>query len=283
MNRAAASTLAIFECLVRHKEGLTLTELARTLDLPTSTTHELIRTLVDLGYVERNIKTRRFRPSLKLLDLGQTYLHDMDLYVASVPLLGPLSLALDGVATVAVFHRAQGMVVAIAEEGGVSNSRMIRQNATWWHSVLHCGSTGKVFLANLTHEEVERILDRVGTPQFTPYTITDRSKLRKELQQIRECGYALDRQEVALGRACIAVPVEVRQVQLGALSLRITPPERLQDDFIHHAVEVMRKTAASIANGIAQSSDLAPEDDDRGYNAVRENAPATPVLSRNNK
>ncbi len=262
MNRAAASTLAILECLVRHKEGLTLTQLARTLNLPTSTTHELIRTLVQLGYVQRNSKTRHFKPSLKLLDLGQTYLHDMDLYVASVPLLGPLSRMLDGVATVAVFHRAQGMVVAIAEEGGVSNSRMIRQNATWWRSVLHCGATGKAFLANLTDEEVGRILDRVGTPQFTPYTITDRLKLRQELDQIRKCGYALDREEVALGRACIAVPITVREVQLGALSIRVTP-ERLQEDFVRHAVEVLRKTADSIANGIAQESDVSTEDNEK--------------------
>jgi DNA-binding IclR family transcriptional regulator len=146
--------------------------------------------------------------------------------------------------------------------------------------VLHCGSTGKIFLANLTVEEVDAILDRVGTPQFTPYTITDRSKLRQELQHIRECGYALDREEVALGRACIAVPIEVRQVQLGALSLRITPPERLQVEFIRHSVAVMRKTAASIANGVSQTPELPPDGDGRRDDPARGYAPKMAALSR---
>ncbi len=260
MNRAAVKTMSILECLVRHKGGLNLTQLAQSLGIPVSTAHELVSTLVELGYLQYDPELRRYEIGFKLLDLGQAYLHEMEIYLAATPFLGQVSRALDCVASVYVFDRAEDMVLALAEEGGAAHLRLIWRLGR--QSTLHCSAPGKVFLAALKDEEVERLLARLGMAQFTPNTITDLARLRLELDNVREHGYGLDREEVLPGIGCMAVPIVANGSQIGALSVHMAY-ERLQSDWISRAFEILSSTAASIANGVArltrsQATALAP-------------------------
>ena len=72
---------------------------------------------------------------------------------------------------------------------------------------MHCTGCGKAMLSYLPASEVEQIIQSQGMPAFTPNTITDKTALLKELEEIRSRGYALDNEEETLGVRCIAEPI----------------------------------------------------------------------------
>lgn len=85
---------------------------------------------------------------------------------------------------------------------------------------LHCTGLGKAILAFLSQEKQRDILSRGELIPFTPNTITDPILLYRELELVRQRGYAIDREEIILGVHCIAVPVlDYRQLPIGAISI----------------------------------------------------------------
>jgi DNA-binding IclR family transcriptional regulator len=72
---------------------------------------------------------------------------------------------------------------------------------------MHCSAAGKAILAHYSSSRVDRIVDQYGLPAFTDRTITTKSELRDELEQIREAGVSYEYGEYHSGMATIAVPV----------------------------------------------------------------------------
>jgi IclR family KDG regulon transcriptional repressor len=249
VNRAVVKALKVLERLLSHKGGRTLTQLAEDLTLPVSSVNDVAKTLVKLGYLDYNFASRRYHLTLKLMDLGQTYLQRMPLYILCAPLLGQLSKRLDCVAAVYQFYREARKLVLIGEAGTAPHLRF------GWEvgdAVLHCCAPGKVALASLSDDEVADILSVVGMPQLTPHTITDLKDLHSELLEGKKRGYAIDREEVFLGIGCIAVPIRVQGSPIAALTIR-TLIDRLDPEFIKRSVEVLSTTAAALANGVTRA------------------------------
>ena len=87
----------------------------------------------------------------------------------------------------------------------------------------YCTGVGKAMLAHLSPDELERILPQQSYHRFTPSTICSRQELTVELEQIRQDGFALDREDHEPGIICVAVPVLSRTSQLmGAISVTST-------------------------------------------------------------
>jgi DNA-binding IclR family transcriptional regulator len=249
VNRAAVKALTVLEHLLAYRSGRTLTQLSEDLNLPLSSVNDIIKTLVKMGFLQPDAESRRYKLTLKLLDLGQSYLQQMPLYTASLPLLGQLSKRFDGVAAVYFFYREACKLLLIAEEGGAPQLRFGWQVGS---AVLHCSSPGKVVLASLSSDDVVKILSVTDMPQLTPHTITNLADLQRDLSQVRKHGYALDLQETFLGIGCIAIPINLPGSTSAALTIRV-PIERLEVDFIEEALDVLSNTAAAIANGVRRS------------------------------
>jgi IclR family transcriptional regulator, KDG regulon repressor len=249
VNRAVVKALTVLEHLLAYRSGRTLSQLSEDLNLPMSSVNDIIKTLVKMGYLQHDSESRRYKLTLKLTDLGQTYLHQTGLYTVSVPQVGQPSKRFDCVAAVYQFDRGARKLLLIEEEGGAPHLRFGWQIGS---AILHCSAPGKVVLASLTSDEVAEILSVVGMPQLTPHTITNLVDLERDLALVRKQGYALDNQETFLGIGCIAIPITVRESPLAALTLRM-PIERLEPEFITRSLELLLNTAAAIANGVTRT------------------------------
>lgn len=249
VNRAVVKALTLLEHLLTHKSGRTLTELADRLSLPVSSVNDVAKTLVKLGYLRCGVESRRYDLTLKLMDLGQTYLQRMPLYTLSAPLLGQISKRLDCVAAVYQFYRDARKMVLIAEAGSAPHLRFGWQVGD---AVLHCSAPGKVILASLGNEEITEVLRVMGMPQLTPNTITSQTDLQAVLREAKRRGYAIDREEVFSGIGCLAVPITVQGLPMAALTIR-TLIERLEPEFVTQSVEFLTSTAAALANGVIRA------------------------------
>jgi DNA-binding IclR family transcriptional regulator len=72
---------------------------------------------------------------------------------------------------------------------------------------MHATGVGKLHLLNYTDEQLETLGKKRSFARFTPRTITELPALKKELEHIRQQGYAVDDEECEAGVRCLAVPV----------------------------------------------------------------------------
>jgi IclR family pca regulon transcriptional regulator len=118
-------------------------------------------------------------------------------------LLYRLAYALGEAASVGVLDHDDLVCVAAVSAGQLISATL--QPGT--RVPAHCTANGRVLLASLPQDEVERFLARATPEPVTSHTIVDRARLGEEIARARERGYAVVDQELELGLRTIAVPV----------------------------------------------------------------------------
>ena len=194
--------LRVLALFTRETPSLSLTEIKEAAELNKTTAFRIVSTLETTGYLERDPETKRYRLSLKVLQLGFTAVSSLEFRDIARPYLRQLSQdtdetvslsVLDGMSVVYVDRVRRQQIVGVVLGIG---SRIPAQ----------CGSMGKVMLAHLPPEELAQRLNRALTP-CTPHSIVDRAAFEAELAQVREQGYALNDEELEIGLRAVAAPI----------------------------------------------------------------------------
>ena len=114
----------------------------------------------------------------------------------------------------------------------VSKSMIRGQPRIGLHLGLHCNSGGKLLLSGLPDHKIEEFITSHTLEKKTDKTITDSQKLRREIQKIREQGYATDDEEVEPGGRCVAAPLMDKNGRIIAAISVMGPTTRIrQKDF----------------------------------------------------
>lgn len=197
----ALQLLSVFES--DHQE-LSIQEFSEILDLPKSTVHRLITTLLHRGFVEQDIKTRNYRLGLRLYALGTKVVATRGIDSEAAPVLRKLIEQCGETASVSVLDDTEAVIIEKME----SNQSIRVTSQIGKRNPLHCTGSGKVFMAYATPEALDKILKRI-TPlkRYTKNTITDPVKLKEILAEVKARGYALDDEEIFEDQFCISAPV----------------------------------------------------------------------------
>ena len=189
-----------------------VSELSRQTGLAKTTTHRLAAELVELGLVER--AGDGYRLGTRLFELGARVPGRRHFRDAALPFLEDLSRATDQTVHLAVLDGTD--VLYVERLVGRRSAEVPSSVAT--RLPLHCTATGKCLLAFGPTELVDRVLAAPLEP-LTERSITDRDRLRHELEAIRDTGLAHEIGEVALDLRSVAAPVrELGGTVAGALS-----------------------------------------------------------------
>jgi IclR family acetate operon transcriptional repressor len=126
---------------------------------------------------------------------------------------------------------------------GVSDVRTDPRMST--RRPLHSTSVGKALLAALGDEAANVVLDHVGMPAVTDFTITGRAELLADLEDTRCRGYAIDRQEAFVGVCCVGAPLrDYTRRPVASLSLSavvgLFDPERTGPRVMEAAIDISR-------------------------------------------
>lgn len=112
-------------------------------------------------------------------------------------------------------------------------------------STIWVGAVGKVLLAQLPDNEMNTIIDNITLFALTPYTITDKEVLKREIYKVRQQGFATSINEGAIGVASICVPVYNYAVP-ASLSI-VAPLERFASNMMDYLPD-LRKNAREISD-----------------------------------
>jgi IclR family acetate operon transcriptional repressor len=194
---------AILDAVARHPGGIGLSQISAEVGLHPSTAFNLVQTLVSLGFLAQLPDSRRYRIGTRLFTLAAGALDETALIALATPILERLSAETSYASHLAV--RSQQDIVVIARTAATGLLQLAgHPGAT---RPAHATAIGKMLLAAMPPDELERLLKTLPLPAFTPSTITDAQELRREIAGIRRTGLARDDCELDRDVRCIAVPV----------------------------------------------------------------------------
>jgi IclR family KDG regulon transcriptional repressor len=179
-----------------------VSDIAEVMGLHRATTHRIIMTLLNCGYLERTPDGEKYRLGLKLASTGLSVVHRLDFRREALPYMRQLTNRFKENCDLGVFD--QGEVFGVEVVPG--NHAVVIASRMGFRLPMHCSASGKVFLAFLPDAERDRLL-RQPLKAHTENTITSAPELRRQLTAVQQKGYAVDDGELEAEVRAIAVPI----------------------------------------------------------------------------
>ena len=196
-----AKGLAVIRAFTRDRATLSLSDVAALTDMPAATARRCLLTLEELGYVTRSGRQFVLRP--KVLELGAAYLESMNIETLTKTHLEELAGSTGDSAALCVLDGMEIVYVARA-----SIRTLMRLEAhVGSRFPAYATSTGRVLLAGLGAERLQRYFDTATFKALTDRTVTDPIRLRQLIEDCRRSGYSAVEDELAYGVVALAVPV----------------------------------------------------------------------------
>jgi DNA-binding IclR family transcriptional regulator len=222
LSRSLEYGLAMLECFPSESPALGIAEMADMLGMSRSTTHRYAMTLVTLGYLEQDSK-RRYRLAREAAGPGAAAIGAIRRLLPARAALEELRGqaghtvsvgVLDGT-RVTYVHRLRGHRAgqyAVDQDFGVGA-----------HVPVHCTALGKILLASLSDPERHKLLTNIELERYTPSTITSKSQLVAELDQIDAREVVISDEEHIRGSRSIATIIP-RPASESPVAIDITVP-----------------------------------------------------------
>lgn len=198
--KSAATTFEVIHAL-KTLDRPNVADIADHLDVPKSTAHDHLSTLIELEFVVK--AEDGYRLGARFLEYGGYAREQMKVYRVARPVVNRLAEETGEHANLMVEEHGLGIFLYKAKGDDAVNL----DTHPGMRVPLQTTALGKTILAHTPREDVEAIVDEHGLPQVTEQTITDREVLFDELDAVREQGYATDDEERVEGMRCIAAPI----------------------------------------------------------------------------
>lgn len=236
-------TFAILDVFDVDRTEWSTSDIARVLGLPIPTVHRILMALRRLGYVAQDPQTKRFRLGAAALNLGSRARVLADLRSIAIEPLRRLSRDLDETALLTGLSQSRRTSVCLERVESLQPLRLSVEPGR--NLPLHAGASQKALLAFMPEVEAEAVIEG-ELERLCRSTITDRLKLRKELELTRERGFATSYEETNVGVWGVAVPVLSHADVICALGVA-APSPRLDDELVRRAVQMSHAVAEEIA------------------------------------
>ena len=192
--------LRILNTLSESANGLTLSDLAHTVVLPTSTVHRLLTTLQNERYVRFDNERSVWLIGVQAFHVGSVYVRSRDLVAIARPYMRRLMEESGETVNLAIVDRNE--VIFLAQ---VECHKMMRAIAgPGGRAPLHCSGNGKAIMAWMEEREARDLLRASAMHRETMKTPGSEAELIAAFPAIRERGYSVDDEENAIGLRCVA-------------------------------------------------------------------------------
>lgn len=153
--------------------GMSLGDLAREMGIPKTTLHRITRQLEDLGYLQKDLRSRHLTHSNRLVELSVDILKSSVAQAERHRILRDLSKELGE--SCCIGTRVGYEIVYLDDV--TASTALTMQFRTGGRAPLHCTSQGKIQLAHMSETEWRKYTDSQTLERFTASTITDFARL----------------------------------------------------------------------------------------------------------
>ena len=243
-NHSVQKVFAIIEMMSAAEGQMTLNDISKQTNIPKATASRLLYTLMTLGYVQQNPKTADYSLSLKfkLLTNSTTINHDIISMVR--PYMQQISSELNEATCLSLCDKQELVYLeSIDSQDNLLNvTQKIGKRAP-----LYCTGAGKLYLSNMTEEELDHYLAQTKLVSLTNHTFAAEKELKKELVKVRKQGFSIDDEECELGVKCVAIPLMDHQQTIFATLSVSMPAIRANREKTKHTVEILKNTTRNFS------------------------------------
>jgi len=240
MVKSLKKALDIMEFVSESNNSPSIVQIANHLKINRTTTYRIVHTLHSQGYLKKDEDKNRYQIGLRLLPMAARLLDSNKLRKESLPHLQELAQETGERINLGIIF--QGEVLYL---GGVEKPSLpVVYTRFGKKAPVHCCSLGKILLAYLPEQEVDRILSQKPLVKMTENTITDPGTFKKHLAEIRTQGYAIDYGEHIPGSYCISALIrDTTRSGIGSISISSGSLEKLKG-----YLELLLQTAEVISH-----------------------------------
>jgi IclR family transcriptional regulator, pca regulon regulatory protein len=255
--------LSVIKAFTGSPPGMTPSDVARVTGLTRAAARRFLLTLQELGYVRTDGRLFRLTPAV--LDLGYAFLTSGSPWPTALEFMNELADRARETCAAAELDGYDAVVVASAERRLMSMAPSVGTRFS-----AHASSMGRVLLAYLTDEEIEKYLTEAPFPRYTKRTLSDPEALRTELGWIRRRGWAMVDSELEEGMLGASVPIHGLQDKVVASLNIVTHSGRMSsNELIRDLLPQLQETAEKISDVFkkAQATSSKPKSSARLYEA----------------
>lgn len=236
--------LDILEYVAGCSEPPSFSQLLTNLRIPRSSLFHLLTNLLSRNFLERDPQSERYRLGAEVIEIARK-VKKPSLRDRVTPLLHHLSQEVSE--TCGFYVRVGDSVEVVAS--AISTQALSYTMKVGMNAPLYAVSAGKIVLSELSAQELNQYLGRAPFAAVTPHTVRSKSRLKKELHQVKAAGFAYSREEFTLGITAIATAVRTESKFCGAINLAV-PTARFTPDRDAMFREALRRAAQLIAKEI---------------------------------
>jgi DNA-binding IclR family transcriptional regulator len=203
MSKIVERTLDFLELFAEEKRPLSLSEIARLLNLPISSCHDVLQALEDRGYVYEIAPRAGYYPTLQLLDVATDIANHDPVVLRAEHALRALRDAVD---ESVLLCKANGRTATYLLSFEPSHALRFTVKVGEHVRSLYGTSAGKAQLATWDPAELDAYLDAVELKPFTGNTITSNADLKREIEEGRQRGWFANREESQPGVITLSAP-----------------------------------------------------------------------------
>lgn len=241
MNQSLQKTARILSVLMEARAPIGVNEFARLLRMPKSTVSRFMATLESIGMVRRDSENGRFFLGLRLFELGCKAIEDLGLRKAAAPLMEALRDRINENVLLTVLEDTHITYLDKCE----SRQAIIAQTRVGETAPAYCVSSGKAMLGHYP-ARLEKAIAQ-GLAPFTPHTIIDPERLRRECAKAKEQGYAVNRGEFREGVTGVGAPIFNAAGNVAGAISTSTPAARMTKQRWQEHIEAVTQTAQAIS------------------------------------
>ncbi|MDB6374852.1 glyoxylate bypass operon transcriptional repressor IclR [Photorhabdus bodei] len=237
--------LTLLEYISESPGGIALTDLAQQAGLPNSTTHRLLTTLQQHGFIRQIGDLGLWVIGSHTFIIGSSFLQSRNLLALIHPILRRLMEDSGETVNLAILDHSEYEAVIVDQ---VQCNALMRMSAPIGGKLpMHASGAGKAFLSTLSDNQLVQLLHKKGLHSYTQHTKTTPSNLKENLGQARKQGYSFDDEEHALGLRCIAACIYDEHHQAFAAISISGPVSRITDDRITELGALVIRAAKEIS------------------------------------
>lgn len=234
-------TMTILEVLA-HSGSTNLENLSKETNLPKATLLRFLSSFISLGYVSRD-DADCYSLTLRLFSIGSKALKHVDMITKAQPFAKALCEELGETVHVGIEEDNKAVYVIKRE-----SSYTLRMYSRVGKTIpLYCTAIGKILLANKSDAELKRYFNSVSLIPFTEKTLRTKDAIIKELEVVREQGYAIDNEEHEESTICIASGIKDYTGKVVAGLSVSFPVFRLEKSEIENIAKKIVKTTSDIS------------------------------------
>lgn len=236
-------SMRVLEAIAEEGNNLRFAELEKNLGLPKATLNRLLGQLLEENLVMYDDNTQSYALGFRLLALARKSWEQMDIRRLAKDQLQHLASASNESVQLAIQAEMEMVYVDCIE-----CTQSVRLSVRVGEKIpLYCSGTGKAWLAFRPLPEQRTLIKKMRFAAITPNTLTTPKALEKDLINIQQQGYAIDREEHFVGVCCVASPiVDAQGHAIAALSVA-APSFRVDESVLQQWALLLNEAAQNIS------------------------------------